>query len=934
LFMMQGLAELSDEPSLPSSWRPLGPSEVASLNSLLEGERAVTIWCKLNARRLLRRFLLKCMIRFGDIRRLKYADVASSLATLFNEDGVSVDSSEFRNVKSWMVQLAPETTDSTIWLQNQARALVSAHLQTTSADSAASASHVVISTLFLLPNAATFVVAYDPLFDRLGRIRAPYASGPEGREVTVGLLERVIVMVSEAVGDRIGLSSIFPRISEVAEETLTYLEDRLLAPGTDPLDMPSVAAHVATLDALLVRCNSPILKAHLAPARASELFQRWHHRAVRALVDASVEAAPYTFPPQLGKYTALRVLTVALDAAKKWGLATALTGLDGVHLMDLLIARTVFRKIPGAGNEAKKWSDMQNLFISAKFDAVRAALEQPESTAVATSAVFAQCVDELESATYATAPVILALVAHLANLEWEKPVELIDRALAAALPILEENWTNSRYFSSLFSALVGLAFCRGLLTQPHLSGEGSSIKKMFAKILTWGDTRAGLVPQVSTACMSVWLDATYPPAPNPAATASLLAHIPELVELALFGPLWERDKDDHKVDGAIALKLMGGSLDAEEAAEVKGTAGWNFSLQDYTVRVQANDLLSRLDPAVPEHAAIGKAVLARLLDMHLAQRFVARFTGTLEHRKQLRLWSTVQLVLPFVPASAAALEFSRLLACIELETILSTRYLIEWALIRLVLAFPTTAEGLWKGLVVLHVGPLMEVGEQRAFFEKAFVSILPWITSNHFTIRLIAQSCVHKFWNMAKDQPHLASLPASLPALALPAEFLAANADCVRHREKVSTAYFLGGGFHPLEDVTLEFIFRGALTVSMGSSMPDERISSTAFEKVNPAPGRRVPLRRPGQKREEWIPDSVVLETAPAAADDVSDAKAPKDAVHDAPIQKKIVPWESMMETDIDLSREREDRAKKPRNPLIVVASLVNKAPNLGGLCR
>jgi tRNA G18 (ribose-2'-O)-methylase SpoU len=50
-------------------------------------------------------------------------------------------------------------------------------------------------------------------------------------------------------------------------------------------------------------------------------------------------------------------------------------------------------------------------------------------------------------------------------------------------------------------------------------------------------------------------------------------------------------------------------------------------------------------------------------------------------------------------------------------------------------------------------------------------------------------------------------------------------------------------------------------------------------------------------------------------------------------VQKKIVPWERLMQTDLDFSSDRL-RPQLDRNPLIVVATLVSKIPNLGGLCR
>merc|ERR1712243_349861 len=52
-------------------------------------------------------------------------------------------------------------------------------------------------------------------------------------------------------------------------------------------------------------------------------------------------------------------------------------------------------------------------------------------------------------------------------------------------------------------------------------------------------------------------------------------------------------------------------------------------------------------------------------------------------------------------------------------------------------------------------------------------------------------------------------------------------------------------------------------------------------------------------------------------------------------IQKKITPWTSMMtDADIGLQGRNSEKHKRVHEDLIVVASLIDKSPNLGGLCR
>ncbi|KAJ3289327.1 Tar (HIV-1) RNA binding protein 1, partial [Borealophlyctis nickersoniae] len=383
------------------------------------------------------------------------------------------------------------------------------------------------------------------------------------------------------------------------------------------------------------------------------------------------------------------------------------------------------------------------------------------------------------------------------------------------------------------------------------------------------------------------------------------------------------------------------------------TAEWNFSIKDYIVRVQAADILARLDPSDPLHVDFAVAVLNHLLKTHLDQRFDVKFTQTIEHRKQIRLWSSLHLLIPFIPAHLSTHYTTLLLTAIDVEMIVSTRYYIEWALMRVLLSYPTKENlgVVWERLgefegkahvvssllgVVMHVGVKMGEG-QVEFYDKLFTTVLPWTTSNHFTIRLFAQYALHKAVEYCRHHPHLTPVLTSHPHITATARFISTNTECARHRAKCDQAYFMGGGFDPVEDVNLEFLYRGALAVA--GVAEDERISAMAFEKVNPAPGRRIPLRHPTKGRDKWTQDSTItlarLTGRIPDSTDTSHPTAKKPSYEStAPVQKKIVPWEIMMESDIDLSMDREDQAKKRRHPLVVVASLVSKAPNLGGLCR
>ncbi|KAJ3081848.1 Tar (HIV-1) RNA binding protein 1, partial [Quaeritorhiza haematococci] len=599
------------------------------------------------------------------------------------------------------------------------------------------------------------------------------------------------------------------------------------------------------------------------------------------------------------------------------------------------------------------------------------------------------CCEQLENATFATAPALVELMSVVVS-TWDTesssiPVDEIDSAITAALEILSENWTNSRYFPRLFNALVDFAFQPALLGSKELleMGERSPLKKwkkrfdvfvfqVLSTTLKWSDIRFGLFPRITALCVGYWRQGVGRDVQNKAALSSLAAHNDDLIEMLLYGPVRDQNKDEHKLEAAVALKLTTEAplvdeedrLSEEVVAEIKETAEWNFSQRDYIVRVYANNLLARLDiQNDPTQRSIAIGILQRLVELHASGAFVAKFTSTLEHRKQVRLWCSVHLILHSLQTSQEALVFVDLLIrSIDLEQIVTTRYFIEWALVRVVSMFPSVMDMFWTHLthhdrrahtvtslisVTAHAGEhIRDQGDQRRFYGNLFKHALMWVTSNHFTIRVFAHYAVLRGWMFCKGQSHLSSIPASLTQLQPLMEYIINNPECRKHREKCEQTYFLGGGFHPIRDVNLDFIFRYAMKV--GVIAEAERISPTAFEKLesDAGAGLFIPLRLQNvtdfSYQDQAISDQQVHkgtggQEANATSngdDDATEDVSKGDAGGEMALQKKIIPWEAMMETDIDLFREREDFAKKQRNPLIVVASLITKAPNLGGLCR
>jgi tRNA G18 (ribose-2'-O)-methylase SpoU len=104
---------------------------------------------------------------------------------------------------------------------------------------------------------------------------------------------------------------------------------------------------------------------------------------------------------------------------------------------------------------------------------------------------------------------------------------------------------------------------------------------------------------------------------------------------------------------------------------------------------------------------------------------------------------------------------------------------------------------------------------------------------------------------------------------------------------------------------------------------------------VNPQAVERCPFVNPARKEIYTSADpSEMIGIEEEIENAKKDAKLSlNDEATEDVYQKKIMPWEMMLETDMDLTKHLVKKNRR-RNELIVVASLIDRLPNLAGLCR
>jgi tRNA(Leu) C34 or U34 (ribose-2'-O)-methylase TrmL len=501
-------------------------------------------------------------------------------------------------------------------------------------------------------------------------------------------------------------------------------------------------------------------------------------------------------------------------------------------------------------------------------------------------------VESMEEATISTLDAILG-----AAIQWVPRMEVVEisstmRMIQSCLCILESEWNASKYWITACTQFARFAFHPRHLTCPELD-----LGPVFEVYQKWAETRPLVVECVPGACFFVWRHV------DRHAMQSMTHYLSWFVEFLLYGPNRYLDTLDHKHEAVLLLRSRNPTR--EERKEKRGTCEWNFYIRDYAVRVQAWDVLLRLRPDQEEHVAFVVKLVDRLVEVMQSGVYQAKYVNSHVYKKSIRLWCTFHLLLDLVPKDRFSLLFQQVMDWMVQDTLNESRVFMEWLASRMVILDPSLTTLFWSyfdqphqkssGTVSLismcrHVQPHLD----SLFLETAVEKITPWVSTNHFTIRLTAQYVLYTF------------PPTTSPFV----RFFDTKQDIKKHFVRCQEYYFLSQ-LDVVQDVNLEFLLQKSMELLHVDV--EERISPAAFVKVQTP--SRIPL---WSTRRIEIPP---LESPPVPAPMIPTT------------QKKIVPWERLLQQNLDVSSDRL-RPQLTRNPMIVVATLLDKIPNLGGLCR
>ncbi|KAI9277942.1 hypothetical protein BC943DRAFT_298425 [Umbelopsis sp. AD052] len=896
-----------------------GPEELKSVRVLIDKNMNFQ---KQNAKVWMRRLCMQAVFQLSNVSALAFVDVAKTINSLVNRYPLVVDSTEFTFMKSWIKQYETEHDDEAAsQLAKKTKDFVDEPIsESDSLESIQNEANIISRVAMFSPESNS---QFAPLIERLQEL-------VEQEVCDNNCLAKVVVLLLTSWSDYDALyggdgAGYIGLTSEVCVKLIQKMESLYLEDDVDAVVAQIYGPFYAKLTEYLLK--SDILSATFR----SELLVKYVQNSKEKIKNSSEK----TFDKETSKMNYLLMAGMSFTIAKESKLQGLFTD---VAQLSATAASSRLKRTPDFQSFGKTWGSLVDEFISRKWNCITAMIEylqmddQAALEAIDARDLYDNAVDELEVASESCVIPIMKCIQLLVVLPFEKSLEMIQPCVDHALEMINASSSQSNTFPKITAAAIDMIFQEELLANPELNEDDGPIKKAFHKIFDWGDLRPYIVTQMASNYYRYWSKM------SDTSMASLHQYKSEFIQLLMYGPI--RYRDDQKMDGALLLKATA----LEEINETEGTAELSFSFNDYVVRVQMNILLMKLKEADEAHCQFAESVLDELLTLLSSEKYTHLFVyvNQIEHRCKLRMVCGIMLLLKFINENNVEKYIKLFFEGLKKETMVSIRSYLEWAMVRMLSKFPFHFSFIYTELqnanpkahvmislitVTMFVGQGISSQELPAYIDRTLAYLLPWLTSNHHTIRLIAQCALRRIWLRyrsikASDSTSESILDANQRTLETLHDFLESNADTVRFREKLEESYYFRE-FDAEKDFNLDFIFRQVPTIFNVSD--SERIGMRAFLKVDPQVADLFPLINPER--------TAIKASAGSLEELLANDPAPTENTDDASFQKKIMPWEMMLESDIDLTKNLV-RHNRRRNDLIVVASLVDRLPNLAGLCR
>ena len=349
-----------------------------------------------------------------------------------------------------------------------------------------------------------------------------------------------------------------------------------------------------------------------------------------------------------------------------------------------------------------------------------------------------------------------------------------------------------------------------------------------------------------------------------------------------------------------------------------------FSHNPNYVRLVMCKILLRMSATDTSHTEFATRIAQTLLNGML-KRKKSSVSGPRSHSLMLKL-RALQIVLlctDLVPSNSIESIFDSSMQLLSHGSTPETRLMLEWIMTRLILRDNHLATRTLEPLktshmrsvtcpssllaVARHIGPHMADDAVRVkWFEDLFSVVPCWCMHSQHLVRLFAAETLRMAVDCCTREPRMECFTKDRTLLSL--VHISEVSPEYQQARRRQAAPSLDDDFWNLETLFGHLWFREQVA-------DDELVSIDAFCRLEVAKAR-VPLRRKSPIGSFTCNRSVETKT-----------------LETVDFQKKIAPWEEMKQMDMDFGSQLGTTTRQP-SALIVVASLVEKVPNLGGLCR
>uniref|UniRef100_A0A8C2MDH4 tRNA (guanosine(18)-2'-O)-methyltransferase TARBP1 n=2 Tax=Cricetulus griseus TaxID=10029 RepID=A0A8C2MDH4_CRIGR len=491
-------------------------------------------------------------------------------------------------------------------------------------------------------------------------------------------------------------------------------------------------------------------------------------------------------------------------------------------------------------------------------------------------------------------------------------------------------------------AFIHFVFNNEILTiAAKLKGQGYfKIKEIMCKIIEMSSIKTGVFNILICHCCQSWIAAACG-----VSHSSLFSSAKDYSELVLeacvFGTVFRRDQRLIQ-DVQTFIENLGQDCAANIIIE-------NTKREDYYVRICAVKFLCLLDGSDISHKLFIEDLAIQLLDKdESTSRSRTRYhENSLQHRVKNRAWQTLLVLFPRFDQNFLNGIIDKIFHAGFTNNQASIKYFIEWIIILILHKFPQFLPKFWDCFsygeeklktsictflsVLSHLDIIIQnIPEKRLVLKQALTIALQWCLSHNFSVRLYALVALKKAWQLCKALKfeECDAWTTVIECSLSQAESMHGAGNARKNWQRIQDHFFFST-FHPLKDYCLETIF---YTLPRLSGITEEEwITLDKFASFTDIPSNTG---------SHWYLSGTALgELSPGdwSQQDRGYTLGEAESQSEwADVQKKIIPWgHKALESDLELMfQDRAAKLGKSISRLIVVASLIDKPTNLGGLCR